>query len=194
MERNVAGKITDEEARLELREAQAELRQGLKDGSIKLHGYDKALSRDALRASLTTMFGLAIWSGMSDAEAEEVVMKEAERYLENESYYRPKNLLLRYGQAGYYTKDSDYKVVRWAAFAVDLLNPVDDAVAITDLIEDAIKAISDKFNEVEDEANAVIKKNGGTPPTVRGPAAWWQEIFTLQRQYDESNGNGSDWP
>jgi hypothetical protein len=140
------------------------------------------------------MFGLAIWSGMNDAEAEEVVMKEAETYLENESYYRPKNIFLRYGQVGYYASESKSTVIKWAAFAADLFNPIDDGVAITDLIADAIKAGSEKLNEMEEEANEVIRKNGRLPPEENGPSAWLKRWFTLGDLLDESYGGGYDGP
>jgi hypothetical protein len=82
---------------------------------------------------------VAIASGMSEAQAEEVALANIERMVENESYYRQKNVIVRYGQAGYYTKDSNSKVARWTAFAVDFFNPVDDVITITDLLEDAPK-------------------------------------------------------
>ena len=109
MQRHTSGQLTDEAARIELKQAQAEFRQGLKDGSITLQTYDTVLSREALQRTLAITFGLAVFAGMNDAEAEEVVMDQAERYIENERYYRQKNVLIRYGIAGYYTADSQSK-------------------------------------------------------------------------------------
>lgn len=167
MERHTTGKLTDEAARLELRQAQAELRSGLKDGSIKLHNYDKAVSREELRAKLTTAFGLAVFAGMNDAEAEEAVMGMADRYLENERYYRQKNVLVRYGTAGYYTANSQSEIARWAAFAVDFFNPVDDVIFVTDLAEDMVRLGINKYQEFDAVVKGIANDIGRSMRTMQ---------------------------
>ena len=119
---------------------QQDIRQKLLDGTIRLQRYDTPANRQKwLQEATTAIMALAVASGMTEAQAEEVATTNVERIVEQESYYRQKNIIVRYGQAGYYTKDSNSKVARWTAFAVDFFNPVDDVVVVTDLMEDAVE-------------------------------------------------------
>lgn len=133
-------KAAKEAAKKAVEEVQAALREGLKKGEVKLQHYDTVANRKKwMSATIGAMVGICALSGMSQAEAEEVTMAEVERMVEQESYYRQKNLIVRYGQAGYYVKDSNSKLARWIAFSVDFFNPVDDVITITDWMEDASK-------------------------------------------------------
>ncbi len=126
-------------AREAVEKVQEDIRKKLLDGTIRLQHYDTPGNRKAWKQGATAIMALALASGMSEAEAEEVAMSNIERMVAQESYYRQKNVIVRYGQAGYYTKDSNSKVARWTAFAADFFNPVDDVITVTDLLEDASK-------------------------------------------------------
>ena len=129
---------------------------GLKNGTIKLQRYDTAENRATwLRNAIGAIIGVALAAGMSQAEAEEVAMQNVERLVEQESYNRQKNAIARYGQAEYYTKDSNSSAARWAAFAIDFFNPIDDVVTISDLLQDAIEAAPGIAAQVREQIHGV---------------------------------------
>ena len=124
---------------------QADLRKKLQSGEIKLQAYDTPESRQNLITGIMVLF---VAAGLTPEEAEGASMEFVEKQIENESYYRQKNVLVRYGTAGYYTSDSDSKVAQWSAFAVDFFNPVEDVIFVTDLAEDAARAAVRAAEEV----------------------------------------------
>ena len=141
--------------------------------------YDTKENREKwLRNAVGAIIGVALAAGMSQTEAEEVAMKNVERLVEQESYYREKNVIVRYGQAEYYAKDSNSSAARWAAFAVDFFNPIDNVVTLTDLAEDAVHAAPGIAAEVREQIHEVaeLAKDGiqGYRDAKTKPNSLWQ--------------------
>jgi hypothetical protein len=145
-----AGKLGKEAAKTAVEKVQADIRKGLLDGTIKLQRYDNEWTRDALRNGVATIMALAIASGATEAEAEEIALQNVERLAEQDTYFRQKNVIVRYGTAGYYVKDSNSKLAGWAAFAVDFFNPVEDVIVVTDLAQDLGRFGINKLHEFND--------------------------------------------
>lgn len=88
------------------------------------------------------MMLLHVASGQSVQAAENSTMEWLERQIENETYYRQKNAIVKYGTAKYYARDSNSSAARWSAWAADSFNPVEDVVVVTDLIQDLPEGIA----------------------------------------------------
>ena len=84
--------------------------------------------------------GMFLFDG-DDAKASEFTEKYIEKMVKNESFYRPRNLIVRYGQFTYYVSETDSSALKWLAFGLDLFNPVDDVVTYTDIGESIVVAI-----------------------------------------------------
>jgi hypothetical protein len=145
-----AGKLGKAAAKTAVEKVQADIRKGLLDGTIKLQRYDNEWTRDSLRNGVATIMALAIASGATEAQAEEIAMQNVEGLVEQDTYFRQKNVIVRYGTAGYYVKDSNSNVARWAAFAVDFFNPVEDVIVVTDLAQDLSQWGISKLKEFSD--------------------------------------------
>jgi hypothetical protein len=185
MDRFNAGQISKEQARKAVEQLQAQLRAKLQSGEIRLHHYDAAANREALAAAVNSYVALGVFAGLPPTEAQDAAFKEVEREMENESFYRQKNLIIRYGTAEYYASTSDSKAARWGAFAVDLINPVDDVRVVSDLAEDAIKGIKawdpletlsqDAGNKPAPAANAKPLSRNAVPKQL----GWWDAVKSL---------------
>jgi len=144
---------------------QASLRKKLQSGEIRLQAYDTPEGRQNLLLRIMALF---IAAGMTMEEAEAATMEFIESQVANETYYREKNVFVRYGTAGYYTRNSDSSLARWATFSVDFFNPVEDVMFFTDLAEDAIRGTTQTlqtFDEVISGATGDIAKSVQTIQT-----------------------------
>ena len=153
-----------ETAQKAVRQLQSDLRKKLQSGEIKLQAYDTPETRRNLITGIVVVF---VAAGLTTEEAEAATMDFVENQIENESYYREKNVYVRYGTAGYYTHDSDSGVAGWAAFAVDFFNPVEDVVFVTDLAEDAIRSGIRAVESVEKLAGDVAGDIGQSAKTIQ---------------------------
>jgi|GEM_PF-4791646 len=163
-------------ARSEVRALQASLRSKLQSGEIKLQAYDTPESR---RNLATGIMGLFIFAGMSPDEAEAAAMDFIENEVNNNAYYRQKNIFVRYGTVGYYARNSDSSIARWSAFAVDFFNPVEDVMFFTDLAEDAISGTVSVVRNFNDLLTGVSNDIRNSLNTIRtNPNA----KFNLERQ------------
>lgn len=159
-----------EVAREGVAKVQATLRKRLQTGELRLQAYDTPELRRTLVVQIMALF---IVAGLSVEEAEAATMEYIQHEVENESYYRQKNLFVRYGTAGYYTRDSDSKIARWGTFAVDFFNPVEDVIFFTDLIEDGVLASIDTLYRLDDVVS-------GSTQDIK------QSIQTLRTQYNQT--------
>ncbi len=170
------------EARKSAREAieliQSELRIKLQCGDIKLHHFDTPELRQQY---LATMMLLHVASGQSVEAAENSTMEWLEREIENESYYRQKNAIVKFGTAKYYARDSNSSAARWSAWAADSFNPVEDVVVVTDLMQEAPAGIARLI-----EGGAIVVQEAYSAPgsikeqesAIRGSGMFeWMESF-----------------
>jgi len=126
--RELKGKIKPQEALEEMKALQNELRKGLKDGSIPLTSADRArLAKQPIKI-LGIVIGSAL--GVQNAQAAEAD-EAADAYMES----KMTDEVLDQLTAEHYTKDSDWRVIRWAGSAVDFLNPVGDVIFAKFLLE-----------------------------------------------------------
>jgi uncharacterized protein RhaS with RHS repeats len=169
-----AGKIGKAAAKEAVEKVQADTLAGLRNGTIKLQRYDNEWTRDALRNGVATMIALAIASGASEAEAEEIAYRNVERLAEQDSYFRQKNVIVRYGTAGYYVKDSNSKLAGWAAFAVDFFNPVEDVIVVTDLAQDLHQLGISKLEEFNQFVMGSLKDIREGLQNIQNPNSLWQ--------------------
>jgi hypothetical protein len=131
--------------------------------------------RDLLRKGVTTILALGIASGMSEAEAQEVAFENVERIAEQDTYYRQKNVIIRFGTAGYYVKDSTSNVAHWAAFAVDFFNPVEDVMVVTDMAQDLGQFGINQLHEVSELFSGYREEIARNIQTIRSePTSLWR--------------------
>ena len=137
-----AKKISKSEATCLIGDLQKITRDGLKKGNIKLHNFDTVEFR---KDAIQNLMILAIFVGMSEADAGTSFDKAMPEYEEAE---REKNKYTKYLTVQNYTGDNN-DLAGWSGFMVDMFNPVEDVIFITDLIEDLFKLQLDSVDEYQ---------------------------------------------